>query len=168
MKLQDWLAKAILGKCKAGGIILPNFKLYITHTTWSDKAMTTHSSTLAWKIPWREESDRLHHGVANSQIRLSDFTFTFSCIAGRFFTDWAMKEAHLRAQSCPILWEPTDCSPPDSSIRGIFQARILYWLAISSFRGSSQPRDQIHVSCISCIGRQVLYHCATQLLWTAV
>ena len=34
----------------------------------------------------------------------------------------------------------------------IFQARILEWVAISSCRGSSQPRDQSHVCCYSCIG----------------
>ena len=40
--------------------------------------MTPHSSTLAWKIPWTEESGRLQsNGVARSQTRLSDFTFTF-------------------------------------------------------------------------------------------
>ena len=38
-----------------------------------------------------------------------------------------------------------------------FQARILEWVAMPSSRGSSQPRDQTHVSYISCIGRQVLY-----------
>ena len=42
------------------------------------KAMATHSSTLAWKIPWMEEPGRLQvHGVAQSQTRLSNFTFTF-------------------------------------------------------------------------------------------
>ena len=39
--------------------------------------MATHSSTLAWKIPWTEEPGRLQSGVAKSQTRLSDFTFTF-------------------------------------------------------------------------------------------
>ena len=40
--------------------------------------MATHSSTLAWKIPWTEEPGRLQvHGVAGSQTPLSDFTFTF-------------------------------------------------------------------------------------------
>ena len=40
--------------------------------------MATHSSTLAWKIPWAEEPGRLQvHGVAKSQTRLSDFTLTF-------------------------------------------------------------------------------------------
>ena len=41
--------------------------------------MASHSSTLAWKIPWTEEPGELHavHGVAKSRTRLSDFTFTF-------------------------------------------------------------------------------------------
>ena len=48
---------------------------------WEDpleKEMTTHSSTLAWKIPWTKEPGRLH-GVAKSRIQLSNFThFHFS------------------------------------------------------------------------------------------
>ena len=40
---------------------------------------------------------------------------------------------------------------------GIHQARILEWVAISSTRGSSQPKDQTQVSCVSCIGRRILY-----------
>ena len=55
------------------------------------------------------------------------------------------------AQSCPTLCDPMDCSLPGSSIHGILQARILEWVAISSFRWSSQPRDQTRVSHISCI-----------------
>ena len=39
-----------------------------------EKAMASHSSTLAWKIPWTEAAV---HGVEKSQTRLSDFTFTF-------------------------------------------------------------------------------------------
>ena len=34
------------------------------------------------------------------------------------------------AQSCPTLSDPTDCSPPGSSIHGIFQARVLEWVAV--------------------------------------
>ena len=41
-----------------------------------------------------------------------------------------------------------DCSPWGSSIHGIFQARVLEWVAISFSRGSSQPRDWTQVSCI--------------------
>ena len=47
----------------------------------------------------------------------------------------------LCAQSCPGLCNPMDCSPPGSSVHGIFQARILAWIAIFFSRGSSWPRD---------------------------
>ena len=63
-------------------------------------------------------------------------------------------ECAVCAQVCPNLWDPMDCSPPGSSVHGIFQARILEWVAISSSRGSSQSRDQ---TCISYIGRLFLY-----------
>ena len=45
------------------------------------------------------------------------------------------------AKSCSTLCDPMDCSPPGSSVHGIFQARILDWLAISSSKGSPLPRD---------------------------
>ena len=41
------------------------------------------------------------------------------------------------AQSCQTLCDPMDCSPPGPSVRGILQARILEWVAISFSRGSS-------------------------------
>ena len=53
-----------------------------------------------------------------------------------------------------------DYSPPGSFVHGILQARMLDWVAMPSSRGSPQPRDQICFSCVSCIGRQVLYQCA--------
>ena len=55
-------------------------------------------------------------------------------------------------QSCPALCDPMDCSPLSSSVQGILQARILEWVAISSFRGYSWPKDRICISCGSCIG----------------
>ena len=51
--------------------------------------------------------------------------------------------------SCVQLCDPMDCSLPDSSFHGIFQARILEWVAIPFSRGSSWPRDQTQVSCIA-------------------
>ena len=62
------------------------------------------------------------------------------------------------AQSYPILCDPMDWSPPGSSVHGILQARILEWVAISSSRESSWPRDW---TLISCTGKRILYH------WTA-
>ena len=45
------------------------------------------------------------------------------------------------AQSCLTLRDPMDCSLSGSSVHGIFQARVLEWIAISFSRGSSQPRN---------------------------
>ena len=45
------------------------------------------------------------------------------------------------ARSCPTLCNPMDCSPPGSSVHGIFQARILEWVAISFSKGPSQPME---------------------------
>ena len=48
---------------------------------------------------------------------------------------------------------PMDFSLPGSSVHVFLQAKILEWVAISSSRGSSQPRDRTCISCVSCIGR---------------
>ena len=83
---------------------------------------------------------------------------TFFC----WFCLWITSCAWTVAQSCWTLCGHMDCSPPGSSVHGIFQARILEWVAVPTSRGSSQPRDQTH---ISCIGRQILYHWTT---WEAL
>ena len=54
-----------------------------------------------------------------------------------------------------LFWDLKNCSPPDSSVHGISQARILERVAISFSRGSSPPRDWIHVSFLS---REIFYH----------
>ena len=115
---------------------------------WEDpleKEMATHSRILAWKIPWTEDSDGLQ-----------------SMGSQRVQHDWAAKHIacmHVKLlQLCPTLCAPLGYSQPNVSVRGIFQARIREWVAISSSRGCSQARDQTCISYISCIGRWVLYH----------
>ena len=44
----------------------------------------------------------------------------------------------MHAKSCTTVCDPMDCSPPGSSVHGIFQARILEWAVISCSRGSSR------------------------------
>ena len=61
-------------------------------------------------------------------------------------------------QPCPGLCNSVDCSLPGSSIQGILQAGILKWVAMSSSRGSSLPRNCTCVSYVFCIGRRVLYY----------
>ena len=63
------------------------------------------------------------------------------------------------AQSCPTLCNPMDCSPPGSSNLGIFQAKVLEWVAISFSRGSSWPRNRTWVS--HTVGRH-FYHLSHQ------
>ena len=67
---------------------------------------------------------------------------------------------HPVNQSCLTLCDPLNNSPPGSSVHGIFQTRILEWDAISSFKESSWPMYWPHICSVSCIGRQILYHCA--------
>ena len=52
-------------------------------------------------------------------------------------------------QSHLTLCDPRDRSPPGSSVPGILQARILEWVAISSSRGSSRPRERTQISYVS-------------------
>ena len=65
-------------------------------------------------------------------------------------------QARSVAQSCLTLWDPIRLLCPRYS-----PARILEWVAVSSSRGSSWPRDGTQVSYISCIGQRSLYHWAT-------
>ena len=61
----------------------------------------------------------------------------------------------LVSKSCLALCNSMDCSLSGSSVHGIFQARILEWVAMSSSRRHSRPRDQTHISCIVW---GILYH----------
>ena len=63
------------------------------------------------------------------------------------------------AKLCPTLCDPVNCSPPGSSVHGIFQARILKWVTIYFSRESSWPRNPTRVSCIC---RRILYHLTTR------
>ena len=153
---------------------------------WEDpleKETATLSSILAWRIPWTEEPGRLlsmglqrvGHGlcitinydskeIMSSQRVLKSY---FNCKAP--WSSIHSRSQHLRMCVCAHLlssiWlfcDLKDYSPWSSSIHGIPQARILEWVAISSSRGSSQPKNRAWLSYISCFGRQTVYHWATQ------
>ena len=63
------------------------------------------------------------------------------------------------AQSCPTFGDPMDCSLAGSSLRGIFQARVLEWVAISFSRGIF-PTQGLNPGLPHC--RQMLYHLSHQ------
>ena len=71
----------------------------------------------------------------------SEPRFNLRILLNNVFQDATM---YVGAQSCLNLCNPINCSLPDSSVRGILQARILEWLATSSSSRSSWPRDQTH------------------------
>ena len=74
--------------------------------------------------------------------------FCYKCIIVRQVVVWSLN--HVR-----LFCDSINSNPPGFSVHGISKARILEWVATSFSKGSSQPRDWI---CISCIGRQILYH----------
>ena len=57
-----------------------------------------------------------------------------------------------------LICHPIDCSPPGSSVDGIFQARILDWVAIFLLQ---RIRNRTLISFVSCTGRQIIYHCVS-------
>ena len=88
-------------------------------------------------------------GVGCHVLLQGIFPTQVSHVAGRFFTVWATRKKKKErevSQSCLTLCNPMDCSLPGFSIHGIFQARILEWVAISFSRRSFQPRDWTRVS----------------------
>ena len=68
-------------------------------------------------------------------------------------------------QSCLTLCDLMDCSPPGSSVLGIFLARILEWVVISFPKGSFRLRDRTYVSYVSCM---VAGFFTTSITWEAL
>ena len=102
------------------------------------------------------------HRVKKSRTQLSNWAQGTLCIIFTTFleieSDFEIKRCLLvqrkkkqvlAAWLCLTLCDSMDCSPPDSSVHGLFQARILEWVAVLFFRGTSWPRDQTQVSCIA-------------------
>ena len=95
-----------------------------------EKEMATHFSILAWKIPWMEKPVRLQS--MGSQRIGHDWVTSLSLSS-------LITSRRLVVQSLsPVghFCDPGDCSPPVSPAHGIFQARILEWVAISFSKGS--------------------------------
>ena len=150
-----------------------------------EKEMETHSSTLAWKIPWTEKPGRLQSmelqrvGHNWMTIYTSEADKASSCNSWAYVPqlerslvycnkrfcmlqqrpDAAINKLiklDVHAQSCLSLYNPMDYNTPGSSVLGIFQARVLEWVSISFSRGSSCSRNQTRVSCVSCVGQWII------------
>ena len=125
------------------------FKDYYKHVCFKICDIVTDVSLLAYWVIW--SSGRSSNNYHTHGYECND-------ISRYLHQEWCggvCVLSHVRFCS------PMDCSPPGSSIHGIFQVRILEWIAISYSRGSAWPRDRTHVAWVSCTSRQILYHCAT-------
>ena len=88
-----------------------------------DKATALHSSTLAWKIPRREEPGGLQP-IGSQRVGHDWATSLSLCFA--FYS---------ATKLCPNLCDPMDCRPPGSSVPWSLQPRTLEWVAIPFSRG---------------------------------
>ena len=68
------------------------------------------------------------------------FLYFLFCSLWMYFCVYVCMYAKL-LQACLTVYDPMDCSPPDSLVCGISQARILEWVAFLFSKGSFQPRD---------------------------
>ena len=128
--------------------------------------MATYSSIFAWRIPWTEMlgglqsmgSQSVRHDLSDiaQQVPFVHVCFYFHYSRRRVIEDLVC--THTKSlQSCATLCDPMDRSPPDSSVHGILQTRILEWVAMPSFRGSSQSGDQTHICLCLLHCRPTLY-----------
>ena len=115
----------------------------------------------SWGIQYLTESTGKPGPVSLKNNCLQNGAWFSLITLGAYTVVFLVRSGQMCARLCPTLYDPMDCSLPGSSVHGIFQARILEWVAISSSRGSSRPRDWTHISCVFCIGRWVLYHWVT-------
>ena len=129
------------------------WETWVLSLAWEDpleKGKATHSSILAWRIPWTIWFMGLqrvgHDWVTFTFIVDLQYSVSFRLIAKRLSFPY-MYGLFLVAQSCRTLcvtpWTVTFQAPLSM---GIFQARILQWVSMPSSRGSSQPRDRTQVS----------------------
>ena len=128
----------------------------------------TKSST--WLSDW---TTTIHYSIIFSAHKLQSRTFSNSDHLLRELSTCSKLEDKRKSlisyfflfcsvvQSCLTLYNPMDYSPPGSSTRGIILPRILEWVAISSSRGSSWPRDWTCASCGFFTGCWILYHWPT-------
>ena len=105
-----------------------------------------------------EKSPRPHKGLPGTPLSLIFSSSLPALCQECFLQTLSICVCAKSLQSYPTLQPPLDRNLLGSSVHEILQAKLLEWVAMPSFQGSSQPRDLTHISYISCSGRQVLYH----------
>ena len=118
----------------------------IGHDWWSAEKVVSYAWTSSLPPSWQGDKKLVQSMGAPFPGFASILIENGGCAHRKF-----MQSESEVAQSYPTLCDPIDCSLPGSTIHGIFQARILEWVAISFSRRSSRSRDWTRVSHI--VGR---------------
>ena len=107
----------------------------------------------SWKERPTDQFDMLENtrerNVSNGPIFLIFWQISMKLRIQKLQMPYMVGRCCWIAKSCLTLCDPIDYSLPGSSVHGIFQARVLEQVTISSSRGSSRPRNRICVSCIA-------------------
>ena len=120
---------------------------------WVWKTRVMQKSRHHYQPVWFVEMDGLRQIFYPFSYEVCSFWYKAAWVMRWFFSNKTTFKMILWSSSCPTVCKPRGCSPPGSSVRGILQARILEWVALSFSRGSSPPRDRTQVSCSSCSGQ---------------
>ena len=137
------LAWRIPGTQEPGG--LPSVGLHRVGHDWSNLAAANHSELL--QMGWMEKPCSKSFIEKRKRRNFSVQLLPDSHFHCSPCERWKV-ESEI-SQSCPTFCNPMDCSLPGFSIHGIFQARVLEWVAISFSKGSSPPRVWTRVSHIA-------------------
>ena len=107
-----------------------------------------------------DTTERLSTQHALSQAEATRGKGVVRALGSSLSGEAARRTYMMRARSLsPVrICDLVDYSSIGSSVHGILQARILERIALSSSRGSSQPRVRTRISYVSCFGGRVLYH----------
>ena len=130
-------------------------------TTWDilQPHLTDQTQSLSYLLKDRLHLNPMFHFFSGFHTS-SPCGYTHSCLLKKLCKENRYLHLSMHAkplQSCPTLCDLMDYGPPGSSVRGISQARILEWVAISFSRGSSRPKDRTHVSYVSCVDKQIFF-----------
>ena len=101
----------------------------VGYSPWGNKKLDTTEHTHIYLLC--VEAGQFKDYINTAQIPFS--------VSQQVYTPWCCC-CSKSLQSSPTLWDTMDCSPLDSSVHGILQAKILEWVAIPSSRGSFQHR----------------------------
>ena len=133
---------ALLHKKETLPFVTTWISLVLNEISWTEKYKHCMTSLICGS-----PKSKIQNTKPNTQIQRIDWRLSEAGAEGWGKMSERERESESEAaQSCPSLCNPLNCSLSSASVHGIFQARVLEWVAISFSTGSSPPRDRTQVS----------------------